>query len=121
MLVDHCSHGSVSARALSPLACSSEENSEVEQSAIALIRRVTTDIQVCVPFALPTGNLNGNYLRPSHAVTDGAVQGQVPGFRNPPAGTRVKAIGGVSLLRSGLYQAEDTPIHRLSAVEDPFP
>jgi hypothetical protein len=70
--------------------------------------------------ALPTGNLNGNYLRPSHAVTDGAVQGQVPGFRNPPADTRVKAIGGVSLLRSGLYQAEDTPIHRLSAVEDPF-
>ena len=75
-----------------------------------------------VPLALPAGNLNGNYyLRPCHAVTDGAVQGQVPGFRNPPAGTRVKAIGGVSLLRSGLYQAEDTPIHRLSAVEDPFP
>ena len=67
------------------------------------------------------GNLNGNYyLRPCHAVTDGAVQGQVPGFRNPPAGTRVRAIWGLSLLRSGLYQAEDTPIHRLSAVGDPF-
>ncbi len=54
-------------------------------------------------------------------MTDGAVQGQVPGFRNPPAGARIRAVGLESVRRTGLYQSGDTLIHRLSAVKDPFP
>jgi hypothetical protein len=99
----------------------SEENSEVEQSAIALIRRVTTDIQVCVPFALPTGNLNGSYLRPSHAVTDGAVQGQVPGFRNPPAGTRAKAIRGSVAVRIWALLDQRHPDTQVISRKGPVP
>ena len=82
---------------------------------------VLNETLACLYFVLPKGNLNG-YISPGYRG-DGRC-GAGTGSRLPQPAGRYTCQGNWKVYkvnRSGLYQARDTPIHRLSAVRTSSP